>query len=118
MNAQEHYSMIDVARDEYETRKLIWHFTFPAWVNFDNLEKTVTMSPRYWWMTGEQMEWFYNTFFKGHEDEDSFSTPYVKYSSPKEVENCKSGIDRNIKRAPTTEGQKRKQDYTYLKSGY
>lgn len=105
--------------DEYLNRKYIWHFEFPYWVKFNNLPSNVTLYPRYWWMTRSQMEWFYESFFKGHEDEDHFSTPVIKYSKPEEVLKCKSGIDGNIvRRSFLTEGAKRKEAYRYLKSGY
>ena len=108
--------------DEYVNRKLIWHFELPHWVRFNNLEKCVTLNSRYWWMTHEQMDWFYDTFFKGHEDEKHFPTPTVKYSNPVEVENCKSGVDRNTEKYRPSKWEKeciqRKEDYRYLKGGY
>jgi len=109
----------ELAHQEFETRKLIWHFTFPRWVQFENLHGFVTMYPRYWWMTRSQMEWFYTTYFKGHKDEKYFSKPYVKYSDAAEVENCKSGVDRNIKRyTPNKEQVKRRAEYRYLTSKF
>lgn len=105
--------------DEYFNRKLIWNFEFPNWVVFENLPNCVTLNSRYWWMTSEQMDWFYKSFFKGHKDEGYFSKPFVKYTNNIEVENCKDGIDRNIKRVSfVNEDTKRQAEYKYLKSGY
>tara|TARA_R110001632_G_scaffold123505_1_gene236248 strand:- start:2194 stop:2562 length:369 start_codon:yes stop_codon:yes gene_type:complete len=106
-------------QQEYETRKLIFHFEFPAWVEFKNLPTSITGYPRYWWMTAKQFHWFYSKYFKSHENFKSFSKPYVKYSNPTEVENCKSGIDRNIKHSDLrTEASKRRDDYRYLSGGF
>ena len=100
-------------QEEYETRVLGFKCDIDS-VQGYHVDNSDIYKANIFKGTRKEFDNHINTFFK---DKNVF--PYKIYYDENEINNIVHGhVDYNIISTPTTEGQKRKADYKYLKGGF